>query len=81
VLCRHRQHSYCQYFTSEDNCHVHNLHIADDQVIIARAEDANYTGRKLEKEYEKCGLKTDYGKTEYLDTDHLEELQINRNTI
>jgi hypothetical protein len=37
-------------------------------------------GRQLE-EYEKCGLKINHGKTEYLGTDHSEELQINGNTI
>jgi hypothetical protein len=33
---------------TEDNCHVHNLQVADDQVIFARGvEEANYIGRKL----------------------------------
>jgi hypothetical protein len=65
----------------EDNCYVHNLLFADDQAVITRGvEDANYIGRKLE-EYEKWGLKINYGKTEYLGTDHSEELQINGNTI
>jgi hypothetical protein len=41
-----------------DNCYVHNLLFADDQVVITRGvEDANYIGRKLEEEYEKWGLK------------------------
>jgi hypothetical protein len=38
-------------------------------------QDANYIRRKLEEEYEKWGLKINYGKTEYLGTDHSEELQ------
>jgi hypothetical protein len=60
---------------------VHNLLFADDQVVIARGvEDANYIGRKLE-EYEKWGLKINYGEMEYLDTYHSGELQINGNTI
>jgi hypothetical protein len=37
--------------------------------------------RKLEEECEKWGLKINYGKTEYLVTHHLEELQIDGNTI
>jgi hypothetical protein len=61
---------------------VHNLLFADNQVVIPRGvEDANYIGIKLEEEYEKWGLKINYGKTEYLGTDHSEELQINGNTI
>jgi hypothetical protein len=49
----------------EDNCYVQNLLFADDQVVITRgAEDANYIGRKLEEEYEKWGLKINYGKME-----------------
>jgi hypothetical protein len=60
---------------------VHNLLFADNQVVITRgAEDANYTRRKLE-EYEKRGLKINYGKTEYLGTHDSEDLQINGNTI
>jgi hypothetical protein len=35
----------------------------------------------LEEEYEKWGLKINYGKTEYLGTDHTEELQVNGNKI
>jgi hypothetical protein len=67
---------------TEDNCYVHNLLFADDQVLITiGVEDANYIGGKLEEEYEKWGLKINYGKTEYLDTDHSKELQINGNTI
>jgi hypothetical protein len=66
----------------EDNCYVHNLLFADDQVVITRGvEDANYIRRILEEEYEKWGLKINYGRTEYLGTDHSEELQINGNTI
>jgi hypothetical protein len=66
----------------EDNCYVHNLLFADVQVVIARgAEDGNYIGRKLGEEYEKWGLKINYGKTEYLGTDHSEELQMIGNTI
>jgi hypothetical protein len=57
------------------------LLFADDQIVITRGvEDANYIGRKLE-EYENWGLKINYGKMGYLDTDHSEELQINGNTI
>jgi hypothetical protein len=42
----------------EDNCYVHNLLFADDEVVIARGvEGANYIGRKLEEEYAKWGLK------------------------
>jgi hypothetical protein len=42
---------------------VHNLLFADDQVIITRGVgDATYTGRELEEEYEKWGLKINYGK-------------------
>jgi hypothetical protein len=64
-----------------DNCFVHNLLFADDQVVITRGvEDANYIGRKLE-EYEKWVLKINYGKTEYLGTDHTEDLQVNGNII
>jgi hypothetical protein len=38
----------------ENNCYVHNLLFADDQVVITRGvEDANYIGRKLKKEYKK----------------------------
>jgi hypothetical protein len=49
-----------------DNCCVHNLLFADDQVVITRGvEDANYIGRKLEEEYERWGLKIYYEKTEY----------------
>jgi hypothetical protein len=60
------------------------LLFADDQVVIVvtrGVEDANYIGRKLEEEYEKWGLKINYGKTQYLDKDHSKELQINGNTI
>jgi hypothetical protein len=61
---------------------VHNLLSADDQVVITRgAEDANYIGRKLEEEYEKWGLKINYGKTECLGTDHTEDLQFHGNII
>jgi hypothetical protein len=35
----------------------------------------------LEEEYEKWGLKINYGKTEYLGTDHTEDLQVNGNII
>jgi hypothetical protein len=46
-----------------NNCYVHNLLFADDQVVITRGvEDANYIGRKLEEKYEKWGLKINYGK-------------------
>jgi hypothetical protein len=66
----------------EDNCYVHNLLFADDRAVITRGvEDANYTVRKLEEKYEKWGFKINYGKTEYLGTDHSDELQINGNTI
>jgi hypothetical protein len=65
-----------------DNCYAHNLLFADDQeVITGGVEDANYIGRKLEEEYEKWGLKMNYGKTEYLGTDHTEDLQVNLNII
>jgi hypothetical protein len=65
-----------------DNCYMHNLRLADDQVVITRGvEDANYIGRKLKEEYEKWGLKINYGKTEYLGTDHTEDLQVNGNII
>jgi hypothetical protein len=65
----------------EGNCYVHNLLFADDQVVITGgAEDANYIGRKLEEEYEKWGLRINYGKTEYLGTDHSEELQTSGTT-
>jgi hypothetical protein len=37
--------------------------------------------QKIGGEYEKWRLKINYGKTEYLGTDHSEELQINGNTI
>jgi hypothetical protein len=61
----------------EDNCYVHNLLFAVDQVVITReVEGANYIGRKLEEEYGKWGLKINYGNTEYLGTDHSEELKI-----
>jgi hypothetical protein len=53
----------------------------DDQVVITRVEDANCIWKKLEEEYEKWGLKINYGKTDYLGTDRSEELQINGNTI
>jgi hypothetical protein len=57
------------------------IYSANDQVVITRkVEDAIYMGRKLE-EYEKWGLKTNYGKIECLGTDHSEEFQINGNTI
>jgi hypothetical protein len=60
-----------------DNCYAHNLLFTDDHVVITRGvEDANYIGRKLE-EYEKWGLKINYGKTVYLGTDHTENLQVN----
>jgi hypothetical protein len=37
-------------FRIEDNCHVHNLLFADDQVVIARGvENTNYIRRKLEE--------------------------------
>jgi hypothetical protein len=65
---------------TENKCYVHNLLFADNEVIIIRVQDANYMGRKLE-EYEKWGLKINYGKMEYLGTDHSEGLQINANTI
>jgi hypothetical protein len=65
----------------EDNCYVHNLLFADDQSAITRGvEDANYIGRKLE-EHDKWRLKINYEKTEWLGTDHSEELQINENII
>jgi hypothetical protein len=58
------------------------IYFADDQVVIVRGvEDVNYMGRKLEKEYEKWGLKMNHGQMEYLGRDHSEELQINGNTI
>jgi hypothetical protein len=61
---------------------VHYLVFADDQVVITTGvEDATYMGRKVEEEYEKWGLKINYGKTEYLGTDYSEELQVNGNTI
>jgi hypothetical protein len=47
-----------------DNCYVHNLLFADDQVVITTGvQDANYIGRKVEEEYEKWGIKINYGKT------------------
>jgi hypothetical protein len=62
----------------EDNCYVHNLLFSDDQVIINRGEeDANYIGRKLEEECEKCGFKIHYGKTKYLGTDHSDQQEYN----
>jgi hypothetical protein len=65
-----------------DNCCVHNLLFADDQVVITRGvEVANYIGRKLEEEYEKWGLKINYRRTEYLGTDHTEDIQVNGNII
>jgi hypothetical protein len=49
-----------------DSCFVHNLLFADDHMVITRGvEVANYIGRKLEEEYEKWGLKINYGKTEF----------------
>jgi hypothetical protein len=66
----------------EVNSYVHNLLFEADQVLITRGvEDANYIGRKLEEEYEKWGLKINYGNMEYLGTDHSEELHISGNTI
>jgi hypothetical protein len=36
---------------------------ADDQVAVTTgAEDANYTGKKLEEKYEKWGLEINYGR-------------------
>jgi hypothetical protein len=67
---------------TEDNCYVHNLLFADDEVVITKGvEFANYIGRKLEEEYEKWGLKINYGKMEYFGRDQSEEVQINGNTI
>jgi hypothetical protein len=60
---------------TEDKCYLHDSLFADDQAIITGVEDTNYMGGKLE-EYEKWRLKINYRKTEYLDTDHSEELQI-----
>jgi hypothetical protein len=58
------------------------IYSADDHVVTTRGvEDANYIRRKLEEEYEKWGLEINYGKTEYLGTDHTEELQVNENII
>jgi hypothetical protein len=65
-----------------DNYYVYNLLFSDDQVVITRGvEDVNYIGRKLEEKYEKWGLKINYGKTEYLGTDHTENLKVNGNII
>jgi hypothetical protein len=39
---------------TEDNCYVHNLLFADDQIVITgRVDDANYIGRQMEEVYEK----------------------------
>jgi hypothetical protein len=67
---------------TKDNYYALNLLFADDQVVITRgAENTNFRRRIPEEEYEKWGLERNYRKTEYLSTDHSEELQINRNTI
>jgi hypothetical protein len=53
----------------------------DDQIIITRkVKDINSEGRKSEEKFEKWGLDTNYGETEYLATGNSEELQINGNT-
>jgi hypothetical protein len=50
---------------------VHNLLFADAQVVMTRrVKDANYEGRKSEQEFEKWGLKINYGEMEYLATEH-----------
>jgi hypothetical protein len=56
----------------EDNCYVHNLLFADDQVVITGGmEDASYVGREeLEEKYEEWGVEINYIKTEYLRMDH-----------
>jgi hypothetical protein len=49
--------------------HMCNLLLADDQVIIAQdTEDARML-RKLVEEYKKWGLQINFGKTEYLTPD------------
>jgi hypothetical protein len=66
----------------EDNGCVHSLLFADDRTVITGGvEGANYTGRQLEEEYEKWGLKINYERTEYLHRDHSEDLGINDNKI
>jgi hypothetical protein len=52
------------------DCHLHDLLSADDQVVTARdIEDAEYMLTKLIEQYMKCGLQINFGKTEYLTLD------------
>jgi hypothetical protein len=65
-----------------NGCNIHNLLFADNQVVIMLGvQGANYMGTKIEEEYEKWGLKIDYGEMEYLSKNPLDELDINGNKI
>jgi hypothetical protein len=64
----------------EENCYVHYILFADNQVVIARGtEDANYIGIKLDE-----SEKWTYNKlrnTGHLVMGHSEKFHINGNTI
>jgi hypothetical protein len=67
---------------TEDNCCVHTLLFAHDEVVVSRgAEDCNYIRENWKKNMRTGDFNN--GETEYLlvGTDHSENLQINGNTI
>jgi hypothetical protein len=76
----HLGNVYLQSKIGKD-CYVHNFLFTNDQVAITQeVKDANYMGRKTE-DNETQGLNINYGNTEYLSRNPLNELEINGSKI
>ena len=62
----------------EENKFLFSLNYADDQVIIAQdAEDLEFILKKLKRTYKKCGLTTNFCKTEFIAINTGQEFEIN----